>query len=389
MIFWKFWQCAKEELTDVKVLLVHMDEKWFYSVVVRDKNKFVPFLGMKEKATNAVQHKSHIHKEMYIATTAYLPHDNDMTKGGLAFKVSLERVGKMLPAKRNSYRRVYHDDDTFSYPHINENLIRRKGEMYFQSTEVNATSEGTVSNPKFSLKKYFKEKEIPRLEALTVLLQQQYNQPVIVRYQMDSAGPHTDTNLLDFLHDEFISRNWMLVRQPPQSPLTNVKDTCLFPSLSKTVSWNQSNLYNSKVLDGEELNNCVQLAYENLPVTTIARAYLGHHQMVCAIANDQGGDQHVKEKDGLHCNVRRKSVVTYDDNNSTPTGIFVAEQPVGATVHEQTVGWKYPVPDVSAHEILRLNTTELNFLEVHLPRNSHDWATVAAYNLLQSQQHDE
>ena len=114
---------------------------------------------------------------------------------------------------------------------------------------------------------------------------------------MDSAGPHTDKNLLEFLDDEFTERNWMLVRQPPQSPLTNVKDTCLFPSLSKTVSWNQSNLYNNKLLDGEDLNNCVQLAFENLPLDTIARSYLGHHQMVCAIVKDQGGDQHMKEKD--------------------------------------------------------------------------------------------
>ena len=106
--------------------------------------------------------------------------------------------------------------------------------------------------------------------------------------------------------------------------------------------------------------------------------------MVCAIANDHGGDQHMKQKDGLHCSVRRNSVVTYDEENSTPTGIFVAEQPVGATVCEQTVGWKYPTPDVSQVEITSLNNTELNFLEVYLPRNSHLWTTVASHNLLQS-----
>ena len=194
---------------------------------------------------------------MYISTTAYLPHDNDMTKGDTAFNVTLQRVGRMLPAKRDSFKRVYKEDDTFSYPYIPENHIHRKGKLYFESLEINATKEGTVKNPKYSLKKYFEEIEIPNLERLTLQLQQQYNQPIIVRYQMDGARPHTDNNLLDFLDDEFLHRDWMLVRQPPQSPLTNVKYTCFFPSLSKTVNLNQSNIFMNKVLDGEELNLCV------------------------------------------------------------------------------------------------------------------------------------
>ena len=314
MNFWKFWTTVKV-LTNVKVLLVHMDEKWFYSVAVRNKNKFVPFLGMQNKVSSTVQHKSHIHKEMLICTTAYLPHNNDMERGGMAYKVSMERVGKLLPAKRDSYKRVYNDDNTFSYPHIEQNIIRRKGELYFQSMEINATKEGSVSAPKFSLLKFFVEKEIPRLEKLTETLKESYNQPVIVRYQMDSAGPHTDVKLLDRLQEEFHVRGWILVRQPAQSPLTNVKDTCIFPSLSKTVSWNQSNLYNNKVLDGEELNTYVQVAFENLPLDTVARSYLGHHQMVNAIVEDNGDDNHMRSTSGSHCGVRRQSVVICDNEN--------------------------------------------------------------------------
>ena len=69
------------------------------------------------------------------------------------YKVSMERVGKLIPAKRDSYRRVYKDDNTFSYPHIPENMIRKKGEFSFQSMDVNATKEGTVSAPKYLLLK--------------------------------------------------------------------------------------------------------------------------------------------------------------------------------------------------------------------------------------------
>ena len=95
---------------------------------------------------------------MYIATTAYLPHNYDMRKGELALKVGMERVGQMLPAaKHNSSKRVYNPDNTFSYPHVKANLTWRKGEIYFQSLELNATKKGTVSSPKYSLDLLFKE----------------------------------------------------------------------------------------------------------------------------------------------------------------------------------------------------------------------------------------
>ena len=45
-------------------------------------------------------------KVMGIATTAFAPHGNDMSKGGVAFKVNLERVGRFAPAKKDSYKRV-------------------------------------------------------------------------------------------------------------------------------------------------------------------------------------------------------------------------------------------------------------------------------------------
>ena len=113
---------------------------------------------------------------------------------------------------------------------------------------------------------------------------------------MDSAGPHTDTKLQEYLEEAFLEGHWMLVRQPAQSPTTNVKDTCIFPSLSKSVSWIQSAIYNNKVLEGEEINNCVIRSFNDLPLSTIARSYLNHHQMVCAIVHDEGGDDHMRKK---------------------------------------------------------------------------------------------
>ena len=120
----------------------------------------------------------------------------------------MERVGRMIPAKRDSYRRVYNEDNTsFTYPHIQSNILRKKGNLYFESMEVNATKEGSVSKPKYSLQKFFKEVEIPNLERLTNQLSSSYNCRVVVRYQMDSAGPHTDRILTDYLSDEFTQRD--------------------------------------------------------------------------------------------------------------------------------------------------------------------------------------
>jgi hypothetical protein len=80
--FWIFWESSKRLTLKVKVLL-----KWFYAIVVRNNKKQIPFLGV-EPVQHSVFNKLHIYKEMAICTTAFLPHDNDISNGGIAFKVS-------------------------------------------------------------------------------------------------------------------------------------------------------------------------------------------------------------------------------------------------------------------------------------------------------------
>lgn len=43
--FWVFWESAKTFHASVQVALVHMDEKWFWAVVVRRNLKYIPFFG--------------------------------------------------------------------------------------------------------------------------------------------------------------------------------------------------------------------------------------------------------------------------------------------------------------------------------------------------------
>ena len=293
--FWIFWNQAKLLTNKVFVLLVHMDEKWFYSTVVRKNNKYVPFLGMEKPTYHRVNKKSHLHKEMFICSTGYLPNDNNIETGGLSFTLSCERVGHYTPAKKTTYRREYNDDGTYTYPQIEANILRRRGEMYFEGLEIRGASEGTVSIPKYSLLKIFLDLEIPRLDELTEELTSRFGTRTIVWYQLESAGPHVEKKLTTRLEEEFRNRGWMIVPQPPNSPICNVKNACIFPALSKAVSSIQATIYNNKMLEGDEINTCVQQAWTQLPKTTISRTYLHHHQIVAAIVRDNGGEDFMTE----------------------------------------------------------------------------------------------
>jgi hypothetical protein len=88
----------------------------------------------------------------------------------------------------------------------------------------------------------------------------------------------------------------------------------------------QGENYGGLVLEGEQLWTCVQQVWNELPLTTIARAYTAHHQIVNAIHRDEGGDQHMKDKGGLHCGVRRMCLPYFEDKDSQePVGVKILE----------------------------------------------------------------
>ena len=382
--FWKFWSNAKLFASKTLVVLAHMDEKWFYGIVVRRNNKCVPMMGVQAFNT-AVHHKSHIPKVMGIATTMFVPHSNDMERGGVAIKVNLERVGRMAKAKKDSYKRVYRDDGSFHYPKLAENLLRRKGEMYFEALEVNGSSQGTEKNPKFSLLKYYNENEIPKLDAIAAKLASETGKKVVVRYQMDGAGPHQDKKLLEGLEEAFDCRGWHLKFQPANSPVTNVKDACIFPSMSKAVTQEQSLTFASNVMQLEEIWNTATKVWEQLPLETIARAYAGHHQMVNAIVDCNGGDGFARKTNGLHFGIRKHFVSHFSPGSNKANGVEVLEN-IEDIAHEdlEAKGLKYATPDVSAHKYLDLlNEKECDLLFDNLPKESMQWEELAV-ELLQN-----
>ena len=91
----------------VQIILIQSDEKWFFSLVIRQFNKLVPFFGC-APVNHAVHHKSHIGKVLAFVMTGFAPLDNDFDfeKGGTALKILIKRAGAMVEAKRDTYRRV-------------------------------------------------------------------------------------------------------------------------------------------------------------------------------------------------------------------------------------------------------------------------------------------
>ena len=75
--------------------------------------------------------------------------------------VSLVRVGKMVKATKDSYKRVYKDDGSYHYPKIPVNKLRSKGEEYFQSCEITGSAEGNDKSPKMSLISAYRDVIIP------------------------------------------------------------------------------------------------------------------------------------------------------------------------------------------------------------------------------------
>ena len=124
--FYIFWESAKAVCPKKTLfLLMHLDEKWFYVIKTRCNQKVITSMGVNGKHAYA-HHKSNVGKQMYIVMTGFSPTDNDFLKGGTAHMISAVLVGKALPAKKDSYKRVYMEDGTFHYPKIDISI------RYFQ-----------------------------------------------------------------------------------------------------------------------------------------------------------------------------------------------------------------------------------------------------------------
>ena len=373
--FWIFWKSAKT-FNNVQVVLVHMDEKWFWSIVVRRNNKSIPMLGIKP-VVHSVHHKNHIEKTMGIVAVAYAPKQNDWKQGGTPFTVSLVRAGRKVKASRDTYRRVYKDDGSYHYPTIQENLLRKKGELYFKGMEVTGSSRGTRKEPKFSLLHDFYESvHLPNLDMLAEEVTSMVGSHcrVVIVEQFDGAGPHKEDKLTRYIEGQFAARQWYRAPQPANSPLTNVLDDCVFPALSKHVSREQGISNKCQAYSNDEIWESVQKCYESFPMDVLARAFVRHHQIVNAIAIEKGGDKFAQDHD-LHFNVRNCCSPTFSEDG-VATGVEMVPIFDEHNERDDRPSFRHPDPmitqDLLEENLLRMKTIQLERLIDWMPED-HEW----------------
>ncbi|OEU05754.1 hypothetical protein FRACYDRAFT_258384 [Fragilariopsis cylindrus CCMP1102] len=351
------WYGAKLVAATVQVVLVQSDEKWFYSLVVRQKLKCVPFFGC-QPVVHGVHHKNHIGKVLVFVMTAFMPTGNNFETGGQSFKLLCTRAGAMVEAVRDSYRRVYRDDGSYHYPQIAENLLRSAGDPYFKSMEITGSNEGTDKEPKFSLLKLFKEEGLPAMDALAQQLTVRTGKRIVMVKQWDNATPHMCKHLKKWMKKEFNNRGWELRNQPPNSPITNTKDSAMFPSMAKMLTAYQGLHNGSHYLQGEELWKGIQQVYKNYPLDTLSRAYMHHAQIANAIIECEGGDEFATASRSLHCGVRSVVHPVYENEQATePCGVEIRECLTAVDV-EAKLRYKKPVVTKEYQDALNVHNED-------------------------------
>ena len=395
--WWCFWKSVASIPTDDAIVVnVHMDEKWFYAVRSRSNCKELTSIGL-EGNNYYVQHKSHVGKEMYIVVTAFVPNDNDMTKGGKAIPIACIRCGKLVTAAKTTYKRVYNEDGKFSYPRIPGNESRIEGMEYFECYELTGASEGTEKDPKCSLLKIYKEQIIPEIERKVVdRFSNEGKRAVIIVKQEDSAGCHQNERYVREMDDIFEKRGWILFRQPSQSPMTNVHDACIFPMMSKLVSKVQAVDYFARILKGEELHQAVMKVW-NDPNNAIAmsRAFAGHSQIVCAILENNGDNNYLSEKKGLSFGIRKMFVADEDRTGIIPVPLAPeneGETAQGYFLNERNSrGLRYEPPDIRRFDNTKLTSSMIRMLNEYVDgsKMSEDVHDFIMPMLLKEQMYDD
>lgn len=318
--FHLFWEGAKLLKTKTQFMSVHLDEKWFYCLVVRSFNKLVPYFGISPTYHN--QHtKNSAEKILCISTVGFLPKDNDPRKGGRSFLLDFTRAGQYEIANCDTYRRVYRDDGTYSMPRIPANRLRTRGQEYFVDTEITGSRREHGGKKKFPMLDFFRDTLLPKFDAIAEELSRELNKKIVIRYQHDNASPHVEKQFKQWLEQQFAQRDWFIANQPPCSPTCNVNDAYLFPGLSKKVTRTQGVDFSGRTLKKEELWLLAKNEFERYSLEKLSSAFVQNEQVACAIAGDKGGNEHTKVKGAMHFNIRKTCLPWYsnsDDGDSGP-----------------------------------------------------------------------
>ena len=263
--------------------------------------------------------------------------------GGGSIPIACIRCGDLVEAPKDSFQRVYLDDGTFKYLHIDENQLRVEGKLYFKNCDLTGSSEGTTKDPKCSLLEFYKEKIIPALEEKVLeQLSDNGKVKVVIVKQENNAGLHNDKTYLYEIGEEFWKRDWIIFNQPPLSPTLNVHDSCIFPMMSKKVLSESVLLFGSHVLRGEELNQTIMKVWNNHESSaSIAHAFIHHSQVANSVLYYEGGNDYLNKKGAMHFGIRRTFIIG-EDGEGVPMVYLVPENEcetnVGNAVHDGLQG---------------------------------------------------
>ena len=168
-----------------RYLLFHYDEKWFWGLVMRRGAKACEELGV-DQAAFAAYHRNHINKVMGIAFTAFAFTDSIMN-GGEAVKVGFFRAQSYKVAEKMQRVMVRQADGKMR---ATGPILRRKGDLYLVDCCVTGGTDGSSTDPKFSLARLFRSGIRPRVKELVGVGGRFEGYTPI--FQADSAGPHIE-----------------------------------------------------------------------------------------------------------------------------------------------------------------------------------------------------
>jgi hypothetical protein len=174
-----FWEGAKLVAQKVQILNIHQDEKWFYCLVIRSHNKWVPYFGV--TPNHHSQHtKNSANKVLCISCVGFVPKDNNPISGGEGILIDISRAGHMVIAQKDTYKRVYNDDMTYTMPAIPENRLRVKGEQYFENLEITGSKRFKKGKAKFPLLNHWDDTLLPKLDNRCAELTVRLNKKIVV-----------------------------------------------------------------------------------------------------------------------------------------------------------------------------------------------------------------
>ena len=247
---------------------------------------------------------------MLLSLDLLLLKNNSYVEGGLAIPISCLRVGKMVKAKKDTYKRVYRPDGSYHYPKTDANKLRIKGNDYWQNFELNGSKEGTEKKPKISLLKLYEDIIVPDIERKVVdRFSEGGKYKVIIVKQEDSAGLHQDKTYVARMEAIFKERDWILFNQPSQSLVTNVHDSCIFPMMSKYVSNHASLNFGSRVMKMDELHKVVMDVWnDKTNIPAMSWAFCAQPQIVAANFHYRGHNTYLSKHGGMHFGIRNAYV---------------------------------------------------------------------------------